>query len=254
MIDGHCHLEQPDFSRDLHDVVRRCREGGIRALVTSCAHPKDLDLTMRIVERYRGYVFATLAIHPGHVKDVPEEEVSEYVERLRGIGEGARGIGECGLDFKWVTEPEWRDRQRVLFVRFIELAEELGKPLVIHSRGATEEAIRILEEQGAERVLMHFFTQRRSLARVVDNGWLISVNTGLLRSKTIRKIVRDTPIDRIVLETDAPWMSPSGGRNEPTAIRTVAERIARVKGMTFDRVWQECGRNAARFYGLPVGL
>jgi TatD DNase family protein len=161
------------------------------------------------------------------------------------------GIGETGLDFAEVGQ-EWQTSQAELFRKFIGLARELDKPLVIHSRAAYQQAIEILEEQRARRVLMHLFGARHLLRRVVDNGWSISVGPIALRSKTHKKIIRDTPLERLLLETDSPWFGPGGERNEPTAVRAVAERVARIKKLDITEVDKATTANAIKFFQLPL--
>ena len=147
-----------------------------------------------------------------------------------------------------------RSRQEDLFIEFIEAAKKLGKPLIIHARKAFKEAVDVLESQGARKVIMHFFSSREQLRRVVDNDWYITINTTVCRSKKIRKITRDTPVKRILLETDAPWLDLEGGRNEPIAIKKVSEKVAEVKGLPSDEVWRQCGRNAVEIFKLPISI
>jgi TatD DNase family protein len=254
MIDTHCHLEQPDYNSDRDEVIKKCEEAGLKAIVTCCAHPNDFDLTMKIVEKHKGFVFATYSIHPEYIKEISEKRVKEYFNLLRNNSKKIIAIGETGLDFHWIKESDWRERQKELFIEHIKLARELVKPLVIHARDSFQEAIEILEQENAKQVQMHMFGAHHLLKRVIDNGWFISINTILLRSKKHKKIIRDAPLERILLETDAPWLSPTGGRNDPTSIKVVAEKVAEIKKISLDEVWLQCGRNALEFFKLPIKL
>ena len=255
MIDAHCHMEQRIYDADREAVIDACKSSGIKAIITSCANPKVWELTKKIVERHRGFVFACAAIHPEYIKEFTEEDIEKFMAVLRKNRDSLVAIGETGLDYNWVQEPEWRVKQAELFRKFIALSKELDKPLVIHARDAYQETIEILEQEGASRVMMHMFGANDLARRVVDNGWFVSLNAIVLRSKKHGKVARDVPLDRLMLETDAPWLHPDGkSRNDSRSIRQVAERIAEIKKHSFDEVWEECGRNAVKFFGLPVKL
>lgn len=248
MIDVHCHLEQEDYSKYRDEVIEKCRRE-LKAVVTCSANPKDFGLTMDITEKFRGFVFATVSIHPIHIKEISEKNKREFFELIKINKEKIVGIGETGLDFK-IEEDEFREKQKDLFVEHIGLSRELGLPLVIHGRLAFKETIDILEENNAKNVLMHFFTARELLDRIIKNGWHISVNTTLLTSKKIKKIVRDMPIERILTETDAPWLDPHGKTNTPLNVRLVIEKIAEIKKMEFDEADKITTENAIKFFNL----
>lgn len=257
MIDVHCHLEQSDYDSNREEVIANCKKE-LKAVITSCAHTQDFDKTLNIVKRHRGFVFASFGIHPEYIKEISEKDISDFIEKVKSNRDDVIAIGEIGLDYKWVTEPEWREKQKELFVRLIRLAREIGKPIVIHSRDAYVETMEILEKEGAKDVDMHMFGDHRLTQRVTGNGWHISMNNIMLRSKGHKKIVKDCPMDRLMLETDAPWLSPRkltegvDETNYPTSIRNVAEKIAEVKNMSFEEVWKACGENAVRFFRLPL--
>jgi TatD DNase family protein len=260
MIDTHCHLEQPDYDRDRSAVVARCRRG-LHAVVTSCAHPRNFTRTVQLVTEYRGFVFATASIHPAYVRDFEERDVRDYLAQITSMRHNLVGIGETGLDYSWVQEPQWRERQRHLFVQFIELGNELQLPLVIHSRDATDDVLHLLQQYAETPIQMHMFTRRSALPLVLDQGWNISVNTLLLQSKTVRKIVRDCPMDQLMLETDAPWLGlgddgkikpKDAVRNEPTAVSAVAQKVAEIKKLAVDDVDAQTTKNAVAFYHLAL--
>lgn len=248
MIDCHCHLEQPEFDQDRDEVIRLCREAGIKAIVTCCAHPRDWEKSLEICQRYQGFVFLTAALHPEFIEEFSSQQISGFLKKLEENAGKLVGIGETGLDFYWVKDEKQRERQEGLFRETIQLAKRLGKPLVIHARDAVEPAIRILEEEGAKRVCMHMFGANQLTSRVIENGWWVSLNLILERSKKHRKVARDMPLERILLETDSPWLGQ--GRNDPRSIRRVAELIAEIKKLEFQEVWQACGRNAVEFFDL----
>lgn len=260
MIDTHCHLEQSDYNKDRDTVIRRCKQK-LQAVITSCANPANFGLTLQLVRNYQGFLFATASIHPSYVKKFSEEEITDYIEQIKSNRDHLVAIGETGLDYHWVKDDEWQKKQKHLFVRLIEVAKQLHLPLVIHSRDSSEDAIEILEQHAGKRVHMHMFTNRALLNQVIDNGWLISVNTFLLRSKNMKKIVRDCPIDQLMLETDSPWLGVDRDgrikpkdevRNEPTSVRLVAEKIADIKKMDIEQVDQQTTSNAIKFFRLNI--
>jgi TatD DNase family protein len=250
MIDVHCHLEQEDYAKDREEVIEKCKKE-LNAVITCCCHPDDFDLTMEMVEKHKNFVFATVSIHPEYIKEIEHLKVDEFFKKIEENKEKIVGIGETGLEFI-IEEPEWREKQKELFVKFINLAENLNLPLVIHARKAFAEAIEILEKFGAKRVLMHFFTAKELLPKVIKNGWWISVNTTLLNSKKIKKIVRDLPIEKIMTETDSPWLGPNGTRNDPTSVKFVIERIAEIKKIDFEEADNITTQNAIEFFNLKI--
>ncbi len=250
MIDVHCHLEQKDYDVDREEVINKCKEK-LKAIITSCAHPNDLEITIDIVKRYKGFVFATLGIHPEYIGE--NLNIEDFIEKVKENKDNIVGIGEVGLDYHWVKEENLREKQRKLFRFFINFAKELNLPLVIHSREAMQDTIKILEEEKAENVLMHLFGERKFISKIIENGWFISVGPILLTSKNHKKIVKEMPIEKIMLETDSPWFG-FGKRNEPIAIIKVAEKIAEIKKTDFNNVWNKCGENAKRFFDLPIEI
>ena len=254
LIDTHCHLAQDDYDRDRAQVLARCQHT-MRAVITCCANPKDFALTTQLVTQYPDFLFASASIHPQYIK-LSDQEIAEYFQVLRANRTHLVAIGETGLDYNWVTDKPGQARQKHLFQQFIDLAQELHLPLVIHSRDSTEDVVDMLEANNLKQVQMHMFTKRPLLQRVIQNGWLISVNTLLLRSKTVRKIVRDCPLDQLLLETDAPWLgigtdgsikSKYEVRNEPLAVQLVANKIAEIKHVDTSAVAVQTGKNACAF-------
>jgi len=250
MIDVHCHLEQKDYDKDRDGVIEKCKRE-LKAIITCSCHPDDFDLTMEMVEKHKNFVFATVSIHPEYIKEIEHLRVDDFLKKIEENKEKIVGIGETGLDFI-IEEPEWREKQKELFIKFIDLAKSLNLPLVIHARKAFAEAVEILEKFGAKRVLMHFFTAKELLPKIIKNNWSISVNTTLLNSKKIKKIVRDLPIEKIMLETDSPWLGPEGKRNDPLSVKIVAEEIAKIKKVEFKKVDEITNQNAKGFFNLPI--
>lgn len=252
MIDSHCHLEQKDYNSDRDEVIEKCKKE-LKAVITSCAHPKDFNLTMQIIKKHKNFVFATIGIHPEYIKEISEKQKDDFLDLIKENKEKNIGIGEIGLDFFWIKEKYWQEKQRELFIEMINFAKDLKKPIIVHSRDAFEESIKILEQEDVKDVLMHMFGANNLIKIVIENNWFISVNTILLRSKKYKKVIRDSPLENILLETDAPWLG-FGKRNDPLSIKQVAEKIAEIKKISFEKVWKQCGKNAVKFFGLPIKI
>jgi TatD DNase family protein len=250
MIDAHCHLEQKDYDPDREEVVSICKEI-LKAVVFSCASPKDFQKSLEIVSKYSGFAFLTAGFHPEYVKEFSSEEIDKYFSLIKQNKDKIVAIGECGLDYHWIKEEGWRGKQKELFVRHINLAKELNLPLVIHSRDAEEECLKILEEQKAEKVLLHFFSDKDLVDRAISDGYFISINTLVLQSKSIRKIMKKTPLERLITETDAPWLG-FGKRNEPIAVKRVIEKIAELEKIPFEKLDEATTRNAKDFFKLKI--
>jgi len=258
MIDVHCHLEQKDYDKDREEIIEKCKKE-LKAVITSCAHPKDFELTMRMVENHKNFVFASCGIHPEYIKEVSEKEKDDFLDIIVKNKERIVAIGETGLDYWYTKEKEWQEKQKQLFIQLIDLAKELNKPLIIHSREVFEETIETLENQDAKKVLLHMWGAHNLLERLLENNWFISMNTMILRSKKHRKIARDCPLDRLMLETDSPWLAPKRliegieARNDPRSVKSVAEKISEIKKLSFEEIWRKCGENAIKFFDLGIG-
>jgi TatD DNase family protein len=259
MIDIHCHLEQSEYNDDRNEIIEKCKKE-LKAIITCCAHPNDFDLTMEMVEKYKNFVFATAGIHPEYIKEVKEKDVDNFVELMKENKHKIVGIGEIGLDYWWIKEESWQKKQKELFIQLIEVAKEMKKPIIVHSRKAFDDSIKILEQEDARKVVLHMWGGLHLVKRIIENDWFISMNAIVLRSKKHKKVIRDCPLEKLMLETDSPWLSPkkllegTEIRNDPTSIRVVAEKIADIKKLPFSKVWSQCGRNAVNFFKLPISL
>ncbi|MEM4152589.1 MAG: TatD family hydrolase [Candidatus Pacearchaeota archaeon] len=254
MIDCHCHLEQKDYDKDRERIIEQCKQK-LKALVTCAAHPRDITLTLELVKKYKGFVFCSVGIHPEYIKEISEKEINKTIKEIEENKREISAIGEIGLDYYWIKEPEWREKQKELFRKMIVLAKRLNLPLIIHSRDATEDAIKILEQEGMKnkRVLMHMFNDRKFLQRVIDNDWFISIGPGIKKSKDIKKIARDTPLSKIMLETDSPWFAQEGQKyGMPLNVKIACEKIAEIKHISIEEVEKQTDLNAIEFFNLGI--
>ncbi len=253
LVDSHCHLDFPDLSKDLEGVVSRARSAGIGRLVTISTRVKKHYEIIGIAE-YFDDVFCSVGTHPHHAQEELEITTEELVERARHAKVVA--IGEAGLDYHYDYSP--RAAQERGFRRHIAAARESGLPLVIHSRAADADTAEILAQEmrrGAFSAVLHCFTGGRELAlRAIDLGLFISF-TGILtfkNSDALRAIAAELPADRILVETDAPYLAPGkyrGKRNEPAYVVETAAVLAQTRGVSLETIAQQTTDNFFRLFG-----
>jgi TatD DNase family protein len=251
LIDSHCHLDFPDFADQLDAVVARARAAGIERMITISTRIRRQPEVLAIADRFAD-VYCSLGTHPHYAHEELDVTPAELVRRSRTAKVVA--IGEAGLDYHYDNSP--REAQERGFRTHIVAARESALPLVIHSREADDDTARILEEemgQGAFAAVLHCFTGGRELARrAVALGHFISF-TGILtfkNSEALRVIAAELPADRILVETDAPYLAPGkyrGRRNEPAYVVETAKVLAEVRGVSLDAIAEQ---TTANFYRL----
>jgi TatD DNase family protein len=260
LIDTHCHLEQSVYDKDREDLIAKCRRQ-MSAVITDAPDPHHFGITFDMVSKHPGFLFAMGGIHPEYVDKFTDNAVDEAFNTLRENRHNLVGIGETGLDYAYIRGEAEREEQRRLFTRFIDLGRELGLPIVVHLRNGGDEAdvfddaFEILRGKDARRVQLHMFGCRRLVDEAIGLGYYISMNAIVLHSKTYQKVVRDAPLERLMLETDAPWLHPTldkEKRNDPTHVREVAEKIAEIKKIPVEKVIDSTSRNAVDFYDLKL--
>ncbi|WP_114008692.1 TatD family hydrolase [Cohaesibacter intestini] len=252
LVDSHCHLDFPDFKEELDDVIRRAELAGVGHMVTICTHIRKFDQIKAIAERYDN-IFCSVGTHPHNADqelDFSADDIAKLAEHPKCVA-----IGEAGLDYFYDNAP--REAQAQGLRTHIKAAQMTGLPLVIHSRDADEDMISILSEgmeEGPYKAILHCFSSGRELAmRAVDMGMYVSLS-GILtfkRSQDIRDIVSDVPLDRLLVETDAPYLAPMpyrGKRNEPAYVAHTAEVLADVKGVSKDEIAQITTDNFFRLF------
>ncbi|MGE3530003.1 MAG: TatD family hydrolase [Methyloceanibacter sp.] len=240
LVDSHCHLDFPDLRCELDSVLARARAAGIGPIVTISTRVRRFGEIEAIVEAHEG-VFCSIGTHPHNAAEEPDVTAAELVEIARHPKVVA--VGEAGLDYHYDHSP--RDAQAKSFRTHIAAARETGLPLVIHAREADDDIAGILEEEsakGAFPFVLHCFTSGPELARRgLALGGYVSFS-GVLTFKnaeTLRAIAAEVPADRLLVETDAPYLAPEpmrGKTNEPAYVAHVASRLARVRGLGEDDI------------------
>jgi len=256
LVDSHCHLDFPDFAADIDAIIERAAAAQVARIVSISTHVRRFDKLLEIVERFPN-VYCSVGTHPHYAHEELDVTVEELVER--SLYPKVVAIGEAGLDYHYDFSP--RDAQEIGFRRHIEAARATQLPLVVHAREADADIGRILEEEsgkGAFPAVLHCFTAGRELAlRAVDLGFYIGF-TGILtfkKSDELRAIAAELPADRILVETDAPYLAPGkfrGKRNEPSYVTETAKVLADTRGVAFDDIARQTTENFFRlFHKVP---
>ena len=252
LVDSHCHLDFPDFADELDAVVARARAAGIERMVTISTRVKRFAQVAEIAERFPD-VYCSVGTHPHNAHEELDVTAADLVALTRSPKVVA--LGEAGLDYHYDNSP--RDAQERGFRTHIAAARETGLPLVIHTREADSDTARILEEEtgkGAFPAVLHCFTGGPDLARrAIALGHFISF-TGIVtfkNSAALRAIAAELPPDRILVETDAPYLAPGrhrGKRNEPAFVIETANVLAETRGVSFDEIARQTTDNFFRLF------
>jgi TatD DNase family protein len=255
LIDTHAHLDMEQFEGEVPDIIDRAGKAGVGLIITIGTDAKSSESAADIADGYEGVYFSP-GVHPHDVKDIAEgdyDTLSSLATRPKAVA-----IGETGLDYYYDNSP--RELQREHFRRHIRLAIDVGRPLIVHSRDANAETMEILAGESARDAggTLHCFSGDYDMARrALDMGLYISVGGSLTFKKAdaLRDIIKKVPIERILLETDCPYLAPHplrGKRNEPAYVRYVAETLAGVKGLSVEDVERITSFNASNLFGLPM--
>ncbi|QYO62210.1 TatD family hydrolase [Leptolyngbya sp. 7M] len=263
LIDSHCHIDGPQFDNDRDDVVRRARDAGVAAMLnvgTGDPHSDDFRRAVAVAEKYEN-VWASVGVHPHDAKlydDLAEEHLIDLAENKKVIA-----WGEIGLDYYYDHSP--RDVQREVFRRQIDVAKTLGLSVIIHSRDANDDTVQILTEafsgitESSELNsrngvgIMHCFAGTPEMAeKLMEVGFYISFagNVTFKKADDLREAARVVPLERLLVETDCPYLTPvphRGTRNEPAMVVHTAQFLAEFYGVSFERLAEQTTRN---FYDL----
>lgn len=253
LIDSHCHLDFADFDAERDDLIDRAHASGVKQMVTISTRVRKLDTLLALTERYPS-VFCSVGTHPNNADEELDVTADDLV-RLAEANTKVVAIGECGLDYFYDTQKP--EDQKTGFRRHIEAARRTQLPLVIHSRSADEDMAAILTEEtgkGAFPFILHCFSAGQALADAgVALGGYVSFS-GILtfpKSTELRDIAKTVPMDRLLVETDAPYLAPKrwrGKRNEPSYVVNTAEVLAEVKGVSYEEMARITTENAFRCF------
>jgi len=250
LVDSHCHLDFPELAADLEGILARMADNGVERAMCISVTLQDLPRVIALAERHP-QLWATVGVHPDYedTLEPSEEDLLRLADHPRVLA-----IGETGLDYYRLTgELEW---QRQRFRTHIRAARRLGKPLVVHTRNAAADTLQIMAEEGAAEVggVMHCFTESQAVAdAAMAMNFLISFS-GIVtfkNAKDLQEVARKVPLDRMLVETDAPYLAPvphRGKTNQPAWVRHVAEFIAQLRGVTAETIAEATTANFERVF------
>src|SRR3989338_5279296 len=257
-IDIHSHLDHPLMMADIEETILRAKQAGVRHIITNGIDPKTNRICLELSKRY-DIVECAMGLYP---KDALKREIAkdgnsqtfsffeydsdEEVSFIRKHSNDVIAISEIGLDFMGGDSKE----QRNDFQKMLDLAKELGKPVVVHSRKAEEACIDMLEASGMKKVVMHCFCgKKRLVERILKNGWSFSIPTTIVRAQQFQDIVKTASLSQLFCETDSPYLSPfKEKRNEPAFVVESYNKIAELKGMAVGEVAQNVYMNWQRLF------
>ena len=246
LIDSHAHLNFKAFDNDLEKVIARCFKENVRVINVGAG----METSARAVEIGEEYdMSAGVGVHPIHAQDDFD------IKKLRSLAESHKvvAIGEIGLDY-FRDYGEFKEKQKEIFIQQLDLAQELDLPVIIHCRKAHEDVLDILKDYNLKGVI-HCFTGRwRDAQRYLDLGFYIGMN-GIMFKFDLKEVIERTPLDKILLETDCPYLTPPQAeteRNEPIYVKYVAKEIAKIKNITFEEVAEASVENTKNLFKIVV--
>lgn len=253
LFDTHVHLNAEQYNEDTEEVIERARAAGVDNMVVVGFDRPTIEKALELVNQYDS-LYASVGWHPVDAIDMTEEDLNwleELTEHPKVVA-----LGEMGLDYHWDKSPH--DIQKEVFRKQIRLAKKVKLPIIIHNREATQDIVDILKEEGAEEVggIMHCFSGSVETAReCVEMNFYISLGGPVTfkNAKKPKEVAADIPMDKLLIETDCPYLAPHpyrGKRNEPAYVKLVAEQIAELKGLTYEEVAKATTENARQLFAL----
>jgi len=253
LIDSHAHLEMKEFNPDREEVIERARQAGVSYIVTVGTNLAQSRKALSLARQHEN-IYATVGVHPHDVARADSKTFDDLCEIARDPKVVA--YGEIGLDFFRNISP--REKQIEMFNLQLELAVQLKLPVIIHDRDAHEQTLRMVKASGVRRGVFHCFSGDYSMARqCIDLGFYISI-PGVVtfdNAKTIQDVAQRVPLSSLLLETDAPYLTPAphrGKRNEPSFIINTAKKVAQIKGLPWEEVADVTARNTMNLFGIEV--
>lgn len=243
MIDVHCHL---DICEDIPGVIEKSRKNGVKIIITNGV---DVETNRKSLEFAKKYpeVKVALGIYPINALSMSDKELDAEIEFIRKNKDRIVAVGEVGIDLK---ENNNLEKQIKNFRKFINLAKELKKPLIIHSRKAENECISVLEEEKAEKVVMHCFSgNMRLIERIQGNGWMLSIPANVTFSEHFQNVIRKVDVQNLLCETDSPYLHPNKEfPNDPSNVVASYKKLAEIKGLSLKDIEQEIEKNYKRIF------
>jgi len=268
LIDTHCHLNFDEFENDREEIIGRClnpsNPSGQVWMINVGADLETSQKAIEIAEKYEKGVYGSVALHPHNVGNPPTGEAGEKFDykKYKELAKSFKvvAIGECGLDYAFCeNDEEIQKLQQKVFIQHLKLAEEVNKPVIIHSRRLFPEILEIIKKYPEVKGVLHCYMGRWSYAEeYLKLGFYISFTGLITYARDYDKVIKNTPLERILIETDAPYLLPEPLRqaqgkpqkNVPNNVKYVAEKIAEIKRISFDQVASQTTQNAKELFGI----
>ncbi len=245
LVDVHCHLTHEKLKNQIPDVIKRAKENGVVAIIASGVNVPTNREVLELAKKY-DMIKCSLGLYPidllglqpdesGLTRPTEKFDLDEELKFIEKNKDKILAVGECGLDFHW--DKEHHDEQKDNFEKIIEFTKKINKPILIHSRKAEVECVELLEKSGIKKVILHMFEGRKHLIkRAEELGYYFTVPTNILKSQHFQMLVEMVNLNRLLTETDAPWMSPDSNPNEPANVSLTITKIAELKKMDVKEV------------------
>jgi len=257
LIDSHAHLNFPDLKDDIDNVLKRASEAGVDKIICVGTTLEDSREALELANKYP-FIYASSGVHPHEASSVTDQTLSELKELASD--KKVIAIGEVGLDYYYENSP--KEAQRLAFSSFINLARDVKLPLIVHTRDAEEDTVNILKKNSASDMggVIHCFSGSPEIAHeCIKMGFYISI-PGIVtfkNAKNIHAVVKEIPAEKMLIETDSPYLAPvpfRGKRNEPAYVKQVAEKIAEIKGLSLDDIARITYLNSSQLFGLGADM
>lgn len=263
MIDTHCHIDEEAFEPDREEVIARQQQSGVQAMIVPGVNVASINSVMEVCHAHPGYCYPALGLHPEDVKADWREQLATVEAAIRAHRDELVAIGEIGLDYYW--DKTFKEEQKEVLRRQLLLARELNLPVILHNREATEDILTIVKEVGGRGVFHCYSGSKETAEIILKMGFYLGIG-GVLTfknsklSETLRelnqseiKIQQSEILNRLLLETDAPYMAPTphrGERNESRFMALVAERLAQVLNVSVDEIIEATSANVRQLFGI----
>ncbi len=253
LFDTHAHLDDRQFDADREAVIEKIKNSGVAHVIEVGSDVKSSETAVRIANGHN-FIYCAAGIHPEAADDVSDADF-ERIKELALKNPKVKAIGEIGIDYHY-DDCAPREKQTACFERQLDLAAELGLPAIIHDRESKGDVLKILKEKRVSNAVMHCFSGSAETAKVLVKMGLMISFTGVITFKNARKAVealKVIPLDRLMIETDSPYMAPEphrGRRNDSSYVRHVAEKMAEIKGVSFEKLCDITYENAMRFFNI----
>ncbi|MGY5268441.1 TatD family hydrolase [Paraclostridium bifermentans] len=254
LFDSHAHLNDERFDEDREELINSLKNKGIDLVLNPGACIETSKSSVELANKY-DFIYAAVGVHPHDVGEMNEDDI-ETLRKLATQNEKVKAIGEIGLDYYYDNSP--RETQKEWFKRQIELANELKLPIIIHDRDAHGDTFEIIKNTKSPEIgcVLHCYSGNVELAKeYIKMGCLISIpgTVTFKNNKKTREVVREIPLEYLLIETDSPYMAPEphrGKRNDPSLVQFVADKIAQEKGISYEQVCEVTKENAKRFFNI----